>query len=239
MNRVPRLDAAHGWRVRFGRELNATDDKRHFRPRAQASRGALPVIEGKHLEPFRARLADAACVVDDDTARRLLDAAATFERARLGYRDVASATNRLTLIAAILPAGSVSTHTVFCLKTELGAAAQYCLLALLNSFVANYLVRLHVTTHVTASLMARLLVPKPDGDSSEFRELGALARELEKTGIEANHDAYARLNAIAAQLYGMSRDQYAHIVSTFPLLPSELRQLCADVHRKATETRRH
>ena len=58
-----------------------------------------------------------------------------------------------TLIAALLPAGVVSTHTVFCLKGSLGEQAQYCLLALLNSLVANYLVRLQVTTHVTSSLM--------------------------------------------------------------------------------------
>jgi hypothetical protein len=196
------------------------------------------VIEGKHIEPFRARVSEAVCAVNVDTARTLLDAAATFERARLCYRNVASGTNRLTLIAAVLPSGSVSTHTIFCLKTELGTARQYCLLALLNSLVANYLVRLQVTTHVTAALMARLPVPKPDRLASEFRELGALARELEATGIEANVDAYARLNAIAAELYGLSREQYAHVVSTFPLLSVEVRQLCLDAHRNATETRR-
>ena len=36
---------------------------------------------------------------------------------RIAYRDVASATNKLTLIAAMLPAGTVSTHTVFVSKT--------------------------------------------------------------------------------------------------------------------------
>ena len=47
---------------------------------------------------------------------------ARYERPRLAYRDVASATNRLTLIAAILPPRCVSTHTVFCLRTPLSAA---------------------------------------------------------------------------------------------------------------------
>jgi hypothetical protein len=36
-------------------------------------------------------------------------------RARLAYRDVASATNRLTLIAAVIPARAATTHTLFCL----------------------------------------------------------------------------------------------------------------------------
>ena len=37
----------------------------------------------------------------------------------LAYREVAAATNRLTLIAAILPADTITTHTVFCLKEPL------------------------------------------------------------------------------------------------------------------------
>ncbi len=85
--------------------------------------------------------------------------------------------------------------------------------------------------------MSRLRVPRPSGDASAFRELASLARDLAQTGIEANPQAYARINVIAAQLYGLTREQYAHVVSTFPLLPIELRQLCLDVHRKATETR--
>ena len=113
------------------------------------------MLEGKQIEPFR--------VFPDRSRLELPTASATSRRvphrARLAYRDVASATNRLTLIAAIVPARSVTTHTLFCLKTPLPLDAQHVLCALLNSFVANYLVRLRVNTHVTASLLARLPVP--------------------------------------------------------------------------------
>src|ERR671924_3123 len=86
-------------------------------------------------------------------------------RARLAYRDIASATNRLTLIAAIVPARAVTTHTLFCLRTPLSLERQLVLCALLNSFVANYLVRLRVNTHVTAAIMSKLHVPVvADGD---------------------------------------------------------------------------
>ena len=47
-----RSAARDGWAARFGRELNATDDRAHF---ARPARG-LPVVEGKHLEPFRVAL---------------------------------------------------------------------------------------------------------------------------------------------------------------------------------------
>ena len=144
-------------------------------------------------------------------AATLLDAAA-FNRPRIAYRDIASATNRLTLIAAMLPRGVVSTHTVFTLKSDLDAESQWCLLALLNSLVANYLVRLQVTTHVTTALMSRLPVPRPARESRSFRRLGALARTLAASGITDESVAYAELNAIAARLYGISREQYAVVL---------------------------
>ena len=151
---------------------------------------------------------------------------------------MASATNRLTLIAAVLPAGTVSTHTVFCLKTALGASSQYCLLAILNSLVANYLVRLSVTTHVTTALMSRLPVPRPPAASPAYRELAGLARSLEQTGIESNQTAYVRVNTIAAQLYGLTQAQYEHVVATFPLQPASLREACVRDYERSAEAQK-
>jgi hypothetical protein len=186
----------------------------------------LPVIEGKHLEPFRARIEASARAVSRRVAATLVDAERTFLRPRLAYRDVASATNRVTLIAARLPAGVVSTHTVFCLKTAMSRSRQCCLLALLNSLVVNYLVRLQVTTHVSTAVMARVPVPCPDEGSPVFDDLGGLARTLERTGLDGHDATYARLNALVARLYGLTTDQYAHVVGTFPLLPESLRATC-------------
>lgn len=225
-NTIPRLDAASGWGVRFGRELNATDDRNDFVAGGAGGPSHLPVIDGKHLEPFRVFAARSNRSISVTRAAALLDRTRTFERSRLAYRDVASATNRLTLIAARLPPGTVSTHTVFCSKDTLGSEAQYCLLGLLNSLVANYLVRMQVTTHVTTAVMARLRVPRPPSTSLEFGELAALARQLETTGVDANTAAYARLNRLAARLYGLSDAEYEHVVSSFPLLSPEVREAC-------------
>ena len=78
---------------------------------------------------------------------------------------MASASNRLTLIAAIVPAHVVTTHTLFCLKGNVNPDVQLFLCGILNSFVANYLVRMRVNTHVTVSIMERLPVPRPALDS--------------------------------------------------------------------------
>lgn len=224
-DRVPVLADPRGWNARFGRELNATDDRPHFVLRDGRSRALLPVIEGKHLAPFHVDVARAEFAINARTAASLLDPG-QFDRDRIAYRDVASATNKLTLIAAMLPRGTVSTHTVFCLKSPLPARDQWCLLALMNSLVANYLVRLQVTTHVTTSLMSRLPVPRPAEESSDFQGLVDLAQQISAGRQGELSVAYPQLNAIVARLYSLTFGDYEHIVNSFPLLPVSVRNEC-------------
>jgi hypothetical protein len=222
--RHPALEDAAGWAARFGRELNATDDRRHFVAGAPA-RGTLPVIEGKHVAPFVAHAGDASLRIPAATASRLLDGAATFRRARLAYRDVASATNRLSLIAAIVPAGAVTTHTLFCLKTPLDPDAQHFLCGVFNSYVANYLVRCRISTHVSAGVIARLPVPKPPRESPAFRGISDIAARL-CAGAQ-DTAAAATLQALVARLYDLTEDQFVRILETFPLVDRAVRDAAA------------
>jgi hypothetical protein len=210
-NLFPPLADGGGWAATFGRELNVTEDRACF---ALAGRG-LPVVEGKHLDPFRARLDAVRWRISARDATRLLGRRS--ERARLAYRDVASATNRLTLIAAILPARTVSTHTLFCLKTELPPRAQYILCGLFNSYVVNFLVRLRVTTHVTTAIVERLPLPTLPHAPRRCKEIGAIARRL---AHQFDRAALARLNARVAEIYQLSRAEFLHVLDSFPLVPA-------------------
>jgi hypothetical protein len=217
---TPRLGSADGWHVAFGRELNASDDRKLLTP-ISASPTGRPVIEGKQIHPFRAAVGESRWEIRStvDTDARVP------RRARLAYRDVASGTNRLTLIAAIVPARAVTTHTLFCLRTPLALPSQRVLCALLNSYVANYLVRLRVNTHVTVSLISRLPVPVVHPAHPFFIRLAACAEALTLgAGPAEEMEEYAELQAIAAHLYGLSPGRFEHVLSTFPLVPAEIRQ---------------
>ena len=212
---IPMLQA--GWNVTFGRELNATDDRHRFAP-FDRNGNSRPVLEGKQLEPFRATVEGCHYQLRPDAAVRIP------RRPRLAYRDVASATNRLTLIAAVIPAEAVTTHTLFCLKAPLPIDAQHVLSALLNSFVANYLIRFRVNTHVTVALVSRLRVPVIDRNSHAFRRLSTLAQTLMHSPAAAEtQPEYAELQGLVARLYGLSESEFAHVLSTFPLIPEEIR----------------
>jgi hypothetical protein len=224
----PPLGSERGWGARFGRELNASDDRDALR----APGSGLPIVEGRQLEPFRANLSSARyAVTSAEAARRLVDG--RYRRARLAYRDVAGATNRLTLIAAVLPAACVSTHTVLCLRTALRASAQQLLCGLFNSFVVNFLVRLRVSTHVTTGIVEQLPIPTADTAPRACREIGAMARLLAR---RRDPVVMARLQARVARLYQLSAAEFAHVLDTFPLIPRSERD--AALEQFATEARR-
>ena len=211
--RVPTLESASGWNVAFGRELNATDDRDLFVPFDRDGHGR-PVLEGRRIEPFRVSIEGCQYQLREGVRVRIA------RKPRLAYRDIASATNRVTLIAAIVPAEAVTTHTLFCLKTPLPLDAQHVLCALLNSFVANYLIRFRVNTHVTVALVSRLRVPAVDRDARAYQRLSALAQTLMHSPAAAEQQPeYAELQGLAARLYGLSASDFAHVLSTFPLVP--------------------
>jgi hypothetical protein len=214
---VPALGDARGWNVRFGRELNATDDRRHFVRAAWKSKGALPVVGGKQVTPFAVDVDRAQFAIPRAAAATLLDAARTFDKPRLAYRDVASATNRLTLIAAIVPAGTVTTHTLFCAKTPLEDECTLFLCGMFNSFVANYLIRFHVGMHVTAAIISRVPMPLLARGSRDFTEIASLAARL--VADPSDRAAHARLQSAAAHAYGLSSAQFHRVLATFPLVP--------------------
>jgi hypothetical protein len=201
--------------------LNASDDKPHFISAAAATRTSLPVVEGKLLAPFVVNVGGAKLHIRLEAATKLLDPARTFRRARLAYRDVASPTNRLTLIAAIVPAGTVTTHTLFCIKEDLSDDRQWFLCGMFNSLVANFLVRLWVGTHVTTAIVGRLPMPNPAGNCTSFREVALLSRALSRAPDDV--ERWVKLQVLAARLYALNQEQLRYVLSTFPLVPQDHR----------------
>lgn len=219
----PAAASAEGWNLRFGRELNATDDRSQF---IASREGAVPVVEGKQVQPFQVDVNASQQFIDPGVAAQLLPSR-PFEKPRLAYRDVAAATNRLTLIAAVLPANTVTTHTLFCLKTPLDDQAQHALCGLFNSYVANYLVRMRVSTHVTVSIVERLPLPVLDRCSRAFHELVLLVQSLVRDA--GDRDAAAAHQALAARVYGLTAAEFEHVLGTFPLVDRTDRDLALQV----------
>jgi hypothetical protein len=128
----------------------------------------------------------------------------------------------------------VTTHTLFCLRTPLPIAEQQVLCALLNSFVANYLVRLRVNTHVTVALVSRLPVPVAKQSQPDFERLAALAARLMSATAPAEEmPEFAELQGVVARLYGLTEEDFARVLETFPLIPQVIRDGALDAFNEA------
>lgn len=213
--RWPALGSASGWRVEFGRELNVTDDRDAFGDRG------LPVIEGKHIQPFVTDVTAPRHRITEAAARAALPSRA-FEHARLAYRDVSAVSNRQSLIAAVIPAKVVTTHTLFCLKTQLDLDAQHFLCACFNSYVLNAVVRLLMGGHLTTSLVESLPVPPWTG-SRRQRRIAALTRRLSSRGPHSG--VSGRVQGLVAAEYGVDGPTFDDILRRFPLVPEAERDL--------------
>jgi hypothetical protein len=210
--RFRRLGSPDGWGVSFGRELNATDARVHVRP---SDRSGVAVIEGKHITPFVVDTA-AAARIPQTALDRMIDVR-RLDSSRLGYRDVSGVGNRLTLIAAVIPPGVVTTHTILCSKAPLEPARQHFLCALFNSFVLNAVVRMLMGSHVTTTLTASLPVPEWRGDRVD-QQIVSLAQRLAEGRPPA--DISGRLQALVAHRFELTRDELEHLLDGSPGVPA-------------------
>ena len=144
----------------------------------------------------------------------------------------------MTLIAAIIPPHVVTTHTIFCMRAPAppnDEELHWFMCGVFNSFVANYLVRLRGGTHVTAATMELLRVPRPPRIDPAVRAIAALARRLSRQQNDTR--AYVDLQVRTALLYALSREEFDHVLATFPLIEADIRDACSTAFGSACEAR--
>jgi hypothetical protein len=99
---------------------------------------------------------------------------------------------------------------------------QLVLCALFNSYPANFLVRLRVSTHVSIAVMDGLPIPRLLAGTPLFQDLLRCATVLSRDPEDRR--AAADMHALAALAYGLTGEEFAHVLSSFPLVPKEERQ---------------
>ncbi len=162
---------------------------------------------------------------------------------RLAYREVASSTNERTLICAVLPPGIITNHKA-AIETQLRTRTNGYALALasvLNSFFADWQVRQKAGSTVSSFIFRATRIPTTLTARSflahsalrltcnnagyaplwreqlveVWREAGAAFTWPVLSGEDARWAVRAAIDAVVAQAYGLTRDQYAHVLSTF------------------------
>jgi len=159
-----------------------------------------------------------------------------FPAARAGFCDVTGATNERTTLASIIPQTSLAGNKVPTLR---GAPIEtLSVSAVLNSFTWDAMIRLRVSTTMNWLYLEQTPVPSATRTSEAAKiaaQLCCTTPELADywravvpdepwTYDSAQRDPWKRaelraeIDAIVAELYGLSVSEYARILTGFPLL---------------------
>ncbi|MBI2899238.1 MAG: N-6 DNA methylase [Planctomycetes bacterium] len=185
--------------------------------RKMREKGFWPVFEGKHVDQF---------VVGIKPVRWWLNVAqAEAKYAKpprneptLVFRETASNTNERTCIAAILPAGTATSHKLSGMRLkhvdQVGASV------VLNSLSFDYALRMRTAgVSVSFTYMHPMPVPAAAATNRLPKIPTQLAWESKNEHISQDRDAWPLLwksNRAVAEAYGLDADDFAHILDTFP-----------------------
>ncbi|MGE0082802.1 MAG: N-6 DNA methylase [Desulfococcaceae bacterium] len=173
-------------------------------------------------------------------------------KSRIGFCDITGATNERSILAAMLGPDSMGGNKVPCLMMD-STEKSLVLLAVLCSFCGDALIRLRISTNLTWNFLSNLAVPKYTDIPQDTREtICQLAAKLNCTTPElaevwnevfpdspwsyasAERDLWkraeirAKLDSIIAELYGLTVEEYAVILTGFPLLDRDQPPLAGD-----------
>ena len=232
-------EANSSWNIEFTQEFNMTSDRHLFN---QQKRG-LPLYEGKMIHQYDAYYKEPRFWIEETAGKDKLKtskAATWHEGYRFAYREIARSTDLRTCIATVLPPNNFANH-----KLWIGVAPdnkkKLFYVAILNSFCMDWIARFVVGSSVTLTIMKQLPLPRLNQGNPFFDEIVPRAARL--TCITADfadlwQDAMGEawdeskgatdpaerqvlrdeIDALVAHLYGLSREDFAHILGTFPLV---------------------
>ena len=159
----------------------------------------------------------------------------------LTFRDVASATNIRTMISCIMPPRRFFSNSCPLLtlqhNNKLILDHRYYerilyLTAIFNSMTFDYLIRLRTNTHLNFFIINSVAIPHDTSSkttrkiielsgmltmqSNDFAEMAeSLQFKIKKLGTRQRIETITELDALVAHHYGLERNQYEYILSTF------------------------
>lgn len=257
MLRFPLLGEAlpNHWSLELHREFNMTDDAFLFHKKPGA--GMLALYEGKMIHQFTHLLSEPRYWVSEKQGRKALlgeqndtGSPLGYQKYRLAYRSIASNTNERTLISTVIPPSF--TGNSLNVDEKLADKIRLFCVAVLNSFVVDWLLRQKVTTNINMFYVYQLPVPRLAETDTILRPILLRATKLicispefdelaQTVGLESHKNGVtdpakraklrAELDGMVAHLYGLTEDEFCHILTTFPLVEQEVKDAALEAYK--------
>lgn len=248
---------ADGWSLELHREFNMTDDAPLFETKPGSRK--LPLFEGKMIWQFDHRLAAPRYWIAEARGRAALlgrnsdsGQKIDYQTYRLAYRDVTGSTNERTLIATVLYPGVFTGNTIVNSTSPENGAELVFIAAVMNSFAIDWMIRQKVTNHCNMFYVYQLPVPRLTEKDPVFAPIVSRAAKLicttpefddlaREVGLGSHADGVtdpaaeailrAELDGLVAHLYGLTEDEFAYILTTFPLVKQPVKDAALEAFR--------
>ncbi|MDW8334260.1 MAG: ATP-binding protein, partial [Bacteroidia bacterium] len=169
---------------------------------------------------------------------------------RICYRAIAYGTNQRTIIATILPKNVFYGHSLNADVSIIHYKNQLVVLALLNSFCVDYLIRSMIGANLTKNFFYQLPVPRLSSGDAYYEELLERSARLVCTSDEFADlwsEVYpgrkqepvptaperlrmrAEMDAMVAKIYDLTVEEFDYVLSTFPSADKEHKRLARDI----------
>lgn len=254
----PSLDDVSRWRPDFHREFHMTDDAPLFRQ--EPGNGRLPLYEGKMIWHFDHTFAEPRYWIVEREGRKALlgkepenHQTLGYQTYRLVFRDVAASTNERTMISTVLPPGRFTGNTLVNSTSSSDGRELLYTSAILNSFAVDFVLRQKVTNHCNIFYVYQVPVPCLSAEDAVFGQLVDRAARLicttpefdalaQKVGLKSHKDGVtdrdaraklrAELDGLVAHLYGLTEEEFAHILATFPIVEQSVKDAALAAYRR-------
>ncbi|SDX78254.1 hypothetical protein SAMN05421644_11325 [Allochromatium warmingii] len=243
------------WNLRLTNEFHMTNDSYLFQ--TKPGRGRLPLYEGKMIWQFQADYCEPRYWVDEKSGRdailgrqedygQIMD----YQNYRLGFRAVASNTNERSLIVSLLPSKVFSGNSIITSVEENNLSVLIFLAGAMNSFVIDNAIRQKVSQNLNMFFIYQIPIPRlTDKDAGfnpivsraarlicttpEFDDLAQAVGLTQHGVLEAEERATLRaeLDGLIAHLYGLTENEFAHVLTTFPLVDASIKDAALQAWR--------
>jgi len=247
------------WNIEYQREFNMTDDAYLFVK--QKSKNSLPLFEGKMIWQYTHRYAEPKFWIDAKEGRNALLGRLTdtkqilsYQKYRLTYRDISSPTNERTMINTILPPNVFTGNTLYVSKNDIAYSDMLIIVAFLNSFINDYVIRQKITSHCNMFYVYQLSVPRLSKQDKWYQAIAERAAKLicvvsefsdlwtdvmktkwsEKDTLINDFDRNvirAELDGIIAHNYSLTEEEFNYVLNTFPIVSQPQKVAALNAYR--------
>jgi hypothetical protein len=178
---------------------------------------------------------------------------------RLGFRDIARNTDSRTMIATVIPpafhGNKLPTVVVFDDDRNrlIQVSEQLFLCGVWNSFVLDAILRLKVSATLNFFYIYSLPVPRLTERDPQFQFVVERAAKLicttsefddlaKAVGLKSHKESAtdpadralirAELDGMVAHLYGLTEEEFIHVLSTFPLVEQSVKDAALDAYHE-------